>query len=766
MLTSPKPKKLDNHDTVVETPKIKRQLFPDQTPARQLLQPQNKTEKISVYLRLKPLDSNEMRAISKHDDNTAEIVTQARVGVGKERYEPKGDKYYFDHVFDESIDQNTIFKKTTLPLLTSFFEGISGLVFSYGVTNAGKTYTVLGSPTNPGIIPKTLSVAFSMLKTLNETEELKYHLEVTYVEVYNDNVYDLLVDQKSIKEKLPLVDQNGSIIVKGANNVKINSTKDASDLLTFGSKNRSIAQTSLNRDSSRSHTVFTIKLIKEGAKKDESFSQFAIVDLAGSERKHRTHAQGDRLKEAININQSLTTLGRCLNILKLNQISKNPQIVPYRDSKLTRMFQDLIQEGKVAMIVNASPSENDVEENTFVLKYAAVASKINTGSKLDTKIERKTTKATPFNLQTSVAKTPRSTRPQVTQAEYQLQNDLTVELKIRQNVTNELEPVIKELEDSFLQNLEQTNSIYEKKYENKIKMLRQTYENIIAQLKNNSENVTPNKNNSNSEKVGELKEICKNLRDEISNERDEHKDMTNQLQAEIYEDKHQIQELKNELENCKAELGDCKEEIKNYDLKYQNERQAWSKQTNNLQIEFEKIENQYNDSINQLNKELSRSRENSKKDKEEIEELREQLAEAAKKLGEKSGLGDKFKQLFTKKKDVEPTKSKSQPNLTYKEEEDDDDEEEEEVKPKTKKRGLNGKKTSESKKKKYDSYDDIKVVVPEADVFDYDPSPEQKPTTKRVTRSRAKINYEEQEYVDEKPKKTVTRTRKLIKKKK
>jgi hypothetical protein len=153
-----------------ETPKIKRQLFPEQTPARQLLQPQNKSEKISVYLRMKPLSSNDIRAISKVDDNTVEVTTQSRVSVAKERYEPKGDKYYFDHVFDENIDQNTIFKKTTLPLVESFFEGTSCLVFSYGVTNAGKTYTVLGSPQNPGIIPKTLSVAFSMLKTLNESE--------------------------------------------------------------------------------------------------------------------------------------------------------------------------------------------------------------------------------------------------------------------------------------------------------------------------------------------------------------------------------------------------------------------------------------------------------------------------------------------------------------------------------------------------------------------------------------------------------------------
>jgi hypothetical protein len=256
------------------------------------------------------------------------------------------------------------------------------------------------------------------------------------------------------------------IVVKGANNIRINDTKEASDLLTQGTKNRSIAQTNLNRDSSRSHSVFTIRLIKENEtvsevislnSKNETFSQLAIVDLAGSERKQRTQASGDRLREAININQSLTTLGRCLNILKLNQFSKNPQQVPYRDSKLTRMFQDMISEGKVVMIVNASPSESDVEENSYILKYAAIASKINTGSKIDTKLDvKKTTTSKPFHLQTA-SKTPRSSvLKSQNPSELQIQNELTLELKVRQNVSKDMEKSLKELEETFLLNLEQT----------------------------------------------------------------------------------------------------------------------------------------------------------------------------------------------------------------------------------------------------------------------------------------------------------------------
>jgi kinesin family member 20 len=187
----------------------------------------------------------------------------------------------------------------------------------------------------------------------------------------------------------------------------------------------------------------------------------AVVGLAGSERKQRTQAQGDRLREAININQSLTTLGRCLNILKLNQFSKNPQQVPYRDSKLTRMFQDMISEGKVVMIVNASPSELDVDENSYILKYAAIASKINTGSKIDTKLDIKktttTTKATPFNLSSATSKTPRSSVLKTQNpSEIQIQNELTLEFKVRQNVSKDMEKSLKELEETFLLNLEQT----------------------------------------------------------------------------------------------------------------------------------------------------------------------------------------------------------------------------------------------------------------------------------------------------------------------
>lgn len=415
---------------ITETP-AKRQLFSPEkeTPARNLVS--NKTEKISVYLRLKPLQEKETRSIEKVDDNAVQVLLQRQSLL---KLNDKGDRYYFDYVFDESTDQTTIFNKSAFPLVKSFFEGTSCLLFAYGVTNAGKTFTILGDPKNPGIIPKTLSYSFNLLSKL----EIGHLLKVTYVEVYNDNVYDLLSTDQKNKEKLQLIDQNGLIVVKGANQIEIKNIKDAGEVLTQGSKNRSHASTNLNRDSSRSHTVFTIKLYK----KDLLISQLAIVDLAGSERANRTNAQGDRLKEAISINQSLTTLGRCLNILRQNQTSKVQQIVPFRDSKLTRMFQDLITDGRVVMIVNISPSEMDVEENTFILKYAAVASKISTGTKVKKMVQN-------TNHQENV---------QLSHSSFMIS-----EQRIRDEMVLEYDKIFKNIEISFTKYIIESNQLKQRK---------------------------------------------------------------------------------------------------------------------------------------------------------------------------------------------------------------------------------------------------------------------------------------------------------------
>lgn len=449
-----------------ETPQAKRQLFSpektsiSETPARNLVS--SKPEKISVYLRLKPLLEKEQRSIEKVDDNAVQVLLQRQSLL---KMNDKGDRYYFDYVFDETTDQNTIFNKSAFPLVKSFFEGQSCLLFAYGVTNAGKTFTILGDPKNPGIIPKTLSYSFNLLNKLEQGHILK----VTYVEVYNDNVYDLLTEENK-KEKLQLIDQNGLIIVKGANQIEIKNIKDAGDVLTQGSKNRSHASTSLNRDSSRSHSVFTIKLYK----KDLLISQLAIVDLAGSERAQRTNAQGDRLKEAISINQSLTTLGRCLNILRQNQTSKNQQIVPFRDSKLTRMFQDLITDGKVVMIVNISPSEMDVEENTFILKYAAVASKISTGTKVKKVISNETS---------SVSNVTNNGL---------INNNFISEQRIRDEMILEYDKIFKNIEHSFNKFIIESNQLKLKK--RKLSFIEDLIEEN-KRLKNEIENLK-NENNS------------------------------------------------------------------------------------------------------------------------------------------------------------------------------------------------------------------------------------------------------------------------------
>ena len=174
---------------------------------------------------------------------------------------------------------------------------------------------------------------------------------VTYMEIYNENVYDLLDQPPSAKnearKQCKLKEHNGQIHVKGLRELQVRSAEEARQVLRYGAKHRQVAETMSNDVSSRSHSVFNIKLVpNRGSDTDPTdvsqvYSKLAIVDLAGSERALKTRATGERLKEASNINVSLMNLGRCLEALRWNQVNPNKvaHVVPFRHSKLTRIFQ-------------------------------------------------------------------------------------------------------------------------------------------------------------------------------------------------------------------------------------------------------------------------------------------------------------------------------------------------------------------------------------------------------------------------------------------
>ncbi|EKX39990.1 hypothetical protein GUITHDRAFT_50888, partial [Guillardia theta CCMP2712] len=310
---------------------------------------------------------------------------QANGGVGDQ------DKYRFTRVFGPGTPQESLYEETALPMVKGLFDGQNGLIFAYGPTNSGKTFTIQGDKgEKAGILPRSLSTVFNEVDERNANSQEDWTVWVTFMEIYNENVYDLLdvppdKTKNEPRKVCKLKEHNGQVHIKGLRELQVRNLEEAKQVLRYGARHRQVAETMMNDVSSRSHSVFNIKLVpNRGSETDPTepsqvYSKLAIVDLAGSERALKTKATGERLKEASNINVSLMNLGRCLEALRWNQINPNrvAHVVPFRHSKLTRIFQDhFLNASKMVMIVAANPNPSDFDEARQALTYGAIAKEI------------------------------------------------------------------------------------------------------------------------------------------------------------------------------------------------------------------------------------------------------------------------------------------------------------------------------------------------------------------------------------------------------
>ncbi|GFW35619.1 kinesin-like protein KIF20A [Trichonephila clavipes] len=201
---------------------------------------------------------------------------------------------------------------------------------------------------------------------------------VSFIEIYNEYIYDLLQPNINQRAKLSLAeDQNGDVYIKGAREIYVANSTEAIKLLNVGRRNLRIASTKLNYQSSRSHCIFTVKVARvydDDNGTTGRVNRISFCDLAGSERAAKSQTSGMRLKEAGYINTSLMVLGRCLDQLRLNQTARDKKMIPFRESKLTRLFSNhFLGKGKAVMIANASPCEYTFDETLNVLRFSALA---------------------------------------------------------------------------------------------------------------------------------------------------------------------------------------------------------------------------------------------------------------------------------------------------------------------------------------------------------------------------------------------------------
>ncbi|BFZ20570.1 hypothetical protein BsWGS_23609 [Bradybaena similaris] len=287
-------------------------------------------------------------------------------------------------------DQENVYARLAQPLLGKAFEGYNTCLFAYGQTGSGKSYSIMGNTNDPGIVPRFCAELFNRADNLATKKKVKVNVEISFFEIYNEKIHDLLAGNKDKGAKKTVLKVREHPIlgpyVEGLSTYVVNSFDDVEGWITLGNKNRATAATGMNDKSSRSHSVFTIVLTQtrteniDGHEHDHSVnSKINLVDLAGSERQSMANTTGERLREGANINKSLLTLGKVIALLSERSVSskKRKIFIPYRDSVLTWLLKESLGgNSKTAMIATISPSNHHSEETLSTLRYAQQARSI------------------------------------------------------------------------------------------------------------------------------------------------------------------------------------------------------------------------------------------------------------------------------------------------------------------------------------------------------------------------------------------------------
>ncbi|EPB79993.1 kinesin motor domain protein [Ancylostoma ceylanicum] len=343
------------------------------------------SEKVKVAVRVRPFNKREL------DLGTKAVVRmcngQTILDHVSDDKQPK--TFTFDHSFYSTdpndpnfASQEEVFNSLGSGVLENAFSGYNACIFAYGQTGSGKSYSMMGTSEQPGIIPRLCNEVFRRIKETT-CETLQYKVEVSYMEIYNERVRDLLDPKKSNKHHLKVREHKIlGPLVDGLSVLAVDSFQQIASLIEEGNKSRTVAATNMNAESSRSHAVFNITLtqILKDVEKDftgEKMAKISLVDLAGSERAGKTGAMGKRLEEGGNINKSLTTLGMVISALAERSNGKKEKFIPYRDSVLTWLLKDnLGGNSRTVMIATISPAADNYEETLSTLRYADRAKRI------------------------------------------------------------------------------------------------------------------------------------------------------------------------------------------------------------------------------------------------------------------------------------------------------------------------------------------------------------------------------------------------------
>uniref|UniRef100_A0A8C6T225 Kinesin-like protein n=1 Tax=Neogobius melanostomus TaxID=47308 RepID=A0A8C6T225_9GOBI len=571
---------------------------------------QENPEKVKVYLRIRPLTGNEkdkgeeQGCVLVQDEKSlllkapkdSQNMRNAERGIAHSMH-----KFSFSKIFGPDTTQQQFYENTMKTMVKDVLQGENRLLYTYGVTNSGKTYTVQGNGREAGLLPRALASMFrklqgrlysgmdlkpvmyqdikqldalemkveesrrnSLLKEddsqtsrrdgttvwdsgiggLSSTSNMATHLEdadtvclepdslsnsgedeledgvqfsiwVSFYEIYNEFLYDLLDASPSMQPRKRVTlrlsdDKQGNPYVKELTWIQVRNAEEAWRVLKVGRRNQSFASTHLNHNSSRSHCIFSIRVLHVHTENVSAqamrISELTICDLAGSER-CKEQRNGERMKEANNINTSLLTLGRCIAALRHNQNNKTrpPQVVPFRDSKLTRVLQGFFcGKGTSSMVVNINPCASIYDETLQALKFSAIATQLVHGPSTKTRvayilsllrepaangnesslIEEEEEDSDVEDGDITMLNTEALLQAiDVLKKEVQRQweEKEVLEANVREQVVTEMTEIITGMQDGFSESLEAERALLEERYEDKINNLQKHLKKFYSQ---------------------------------------------------------------------------------------------------------------------------------------------------------------------------------------------------------------------------------------------------------------------------------------------
>ncbi|XP_062867128.1 kinesin-like protein KIF20A [Trichomycterus rosablanca] len=643
-------------------------------------------EKLQVFLRIRPLTDAEKErgedqgCVCVQSEDTlllkaprdSQNMKSAERGITQSVH-----KFTFTRIFGEKVSQQDVYEQTMKEMVQDVLLGENRLLYTYGVTNSGKTYTIQGSLGEAGLLPRALMSVFNSLsgrlypsadlkpilrqevRRLNEREvraeeerrhallreeevcrqraggnasvswdsgigglsaltrledsdgvcvdvdsvsvsdvnvdkTMQFNVWVSFYEIYNEFLYDLLEPPSSLhshkRSTLRLSDdKNGNVYVKDLTWVNVRSADEAWKVLSVGRSNQSFASTHLNHNSSRSHSVFTVRVLhtrpEGGAAR---ISELCVCDLAGSER-CKDQQNGDRMKEANNINTSLLTLGRCISAIRHNQNYKQrgAQVVPFRDSKLTRVLQSFFSGlGRACMMVNINSCSLSYDETLHALKFSAIATQLVHGPSTKSRVayivsllrDHTQTEDTLTEEEEEEEESDEDEDVSMFQPEAlvkainilkkeilrQRQEKEELELKIREQVCAEMMDVINRMQQDFSETLENERELMEKRCENKITNLKSSLRKYYSlEVEERDEQIQELSAALKEKETGGAAQIFPPLMEGDGPRRSQRIANTNKCSSE--REHAELQQIRTELEQCRAEL-----DLKNTELTLRN----------------------------------------------------------------------------------------------------------------------------------------------------------------------------------------------------